>query len=269
MRRIILPDLAAFELVRSRKFCGRLRRSQLGLAHITPSMDVGIAASGGSWPGQEQFVDATFGAARTQTRPYEFRSNSGVTGGHYFYDQQSGVIAGAVAANAPLFAWRWAPTSALYCAVLRVIVNVVSTAISSPTYTDLEIIRATSFTSMDTGGTSPTLTNGITRAFTSMMSASQMLAANIMIANTGALSAGTRTLDAAGCGYVQYFNSAANNVSGLLKLFDCTEHGKHPLVLASNEGFIIRTIKGWASSNSQVLGVTVDWCETPCWGMSV
>lgn len=264
MRQLVLPErLSLFDLAPQSRFAKRRHRLALLGRHDIVSMDVGIGSDGGLWSGQTLYIDGSYGAARYSVRPLEFRSST-LTGGHYAVDVLSGVIAGAVSGNAPLFAFRWTQTS-FNCVIERIVVNAVSTAISSPTYTDLELIKATNWTAMDTTGNNPS--TPFSRMNTATMSASLQANTNILIANTAAISAGTRTLDGAGMGYVQYFNAAANNLSGPLELYHCRDHGKHPLILDNNEGFVIRTPKGWASSNSQLLGVTVEWVETPTYGL--
>jgi hypothetical protein len=119
---------------------------------------------------------------------------SGAIVGHYRTAAISGLVAGA-AAGSTLFSARYAPSNANYRAVLQRLR--IQMAIISPFTAAQEIYLAAfkvhGFSAADTGGTALTLTapnamlNDIADIATSM---------SINVATTGALTAGTRTVDA-------------------------------------------------------------------------
>lgn len=226
--------------------------------------DVTVVGSGPNG-NVEQQVDPTHQAARVSLRPLDHRDNTGRVGGQFRLSAVTGAVAGALAANAPIFSLRWAnPNFPLV--ILGILASGKCEAFSSGVGTDLEAIVARSFTASDTGGT---LVQPATTA-QKMRSASmaQSLLANdansdCRVASTAALSAGTRTLDTVGIGYVALPATGAGGGAGGLELFRA-QSWEHALVLGQNEGLIVRSSSGFASSNTWRFGLTLIYAEVPC-----
>jgi hypothetical protein len=91
--------------------------------------------------------------------------------------------------------------------------------------------------------------------------------AEIRVATTAALTAGTKVLDTYDMGWIETHSSggvgSATPIIGsiylpTLRLFDAGA-GEHPLVLTANEGFVIRaTVPATGVWN---LGIEVSWSE--------
>jgi hypothetical protein len=123
------------------------------------------------------------------------------------------------------------------------------------------VIRATGFTVQDTAGGSVTF--NLTQKMRSSMGNSQ--AAIQYATSTVALTAGTRTLDANPFGAILLDEWPAASLSRsppVPPLFSEDSQGSHPLVLANNEGFIIRNGAAWTSTSLVVsVFVSIEWAE--------
>ena len=90
------------------------------------------------------------------------------------------------------------------------------------------------------------------------------------ISSTGALTAGTKTLDGVDLGSVStsiLTGAITVATDGVFlpptKLFDSDGEGQHPLVLANQEGFVIRSNIIFPATATWQLGVNVFWSEVP------
>ena len=79
--------------------------------------------------------------------------------------------------------------------------------------------------------------------------------------STAALTAGTKTLDANPIGQIAFSVGTAASVIYVNRttLYDAQEVGAHPIVLASNEGVIVRATV--PATGTWQFGVTIDWAE--------
>jgi hypothetical protein len=210
-------------------------------------------------------VEPSFGALRTVLKPMDWAFTN-VVGGHYRADMiLNGGLTG-LAANAPIVAFRWAPAgaNALVAIPLRVTIGyAVITANTALMVVDAEMIRATAFSVQD-GGTQVAVVPNRLRNNQSMAASQASL---VYASSTGALTAGTRTLDANGVGCVVLDSQPATGVirSSLpLDLYKLDEAGaQHPLVLGSNEGFIIRVPSAYGATAVIRYYITMEWLETP------
>lgn len=191
--------------------------------------------------------DATFRALRVSARPLEAL-------GYFKLAGRTGTY-GGLAANTPLFSMRW--TDATKLALIQKVECAVLTTVAATTagLTTRQLLIARGFTVSDSGGTAATLsgnnnklrTAGATSAFGDV--------------RWGApITAGTRTLDAqpvgealgwagllsnglviGGCGSSPV-NAARSTEGGLdyVTLFDAVHEHDHPIVLAQNEGIVLR-----------------------------
>ena len=210
-------------------------------------------------------VDPSSAALRITAKNLEY-SFPGALGGFYRVAiPLTGGITTSIAALAPLVAFRWAPTTTGMLAVVKNInlaFGVRTAGSSAAIIVMFEAVRATSFTVQDTGGTALAL--AATAKLRSSMANSQAL---IQYANGAtALTAGTRTLDGAGFGGFLYDEQPAAGVvrsTNAVDLYRDDSYASHPLVLANNEGFIIRNINALTSTAfvcDIIVGIT--WVET-------
>jgi hypothetical protein len=210
----------------------------------------------------EQQVDPSRNAARVAIQPTEWLVG-GVQGGHYNLCATTGAVAGAVTAAAQVFSVRWNDPSKKML-LERVSVSGVCAAFSSGVGADLQLVLAHSFTA-NAGASNKT---AIVPSTTSQMSRLSTMAASsfnaygeIAVCTTAALTAGTQTLDTAGVGAAQLQAGAVGYGSGLVDLWNRVAYGQHPIVIENNQGFVVSTPTGWASSNSWRISVNMSWIE--------
>jgi len=202
-----------------------------------------------------QTIDPTFLSARTSERPPEIL-------GAYSMGLVSGALT-TVAAGGTVFSFRWAPsTTTQLCMVRRVEIGFATTtaftAAQSLSYS-MQIARA--FTASDTGGTAALFTQTNTgKLRTTMPTSAFSSGGQLMIANTGANTAGTRTLDTQTIGFVQGASTAVGTVLTATPVFQHSP-GDYPLILANNEGFIINNVILMGAAGVINLTVNVEWME--------
>jgi hypothetical protein len=178
-------------------------------------------------------------------------------GGIFQHVAKSGVIAAMMPANSPIYSFRWA-SAGMFALVWRVRMMAWTVTAFSGGLATFDLFAARSFTVADTGGTLANLSGENNQLRTSMASSS----ASIMYANTGALTPGTRTVDAAP---MESFIALAPTTDNTLFpqepvfLFQ-KDKNDHPLFLAQNEGFIIRGSVPQSNSTWQ-FSVTAEWNE--------
>lgn len=218
-----------------------------------------------------QQIDPSQQAARVSVRPLEHAAFGGVSGGHYRFSGRSGAITAAtVVAGAPLFSFRWAPVgSTNFCVLTRLVAFYIPTTVfTAAQELGLDAMHVTGFTVADSTGSTITPTK-----MRQIMPAS--LVADMRIAGTNLLTAGTRTLDSnafiAGGGLVNVVNAAAAtayvnpNGGGLPQFgFDyCPNvmNGEYPMVLAPNEGFLVRNTVIFPAAGAATLVVHGAYAE--------
>jgi hypothetical protein len=197
--------------------------------------------------------------------------------GCYMVNGRTGTY-GGLAASTPLFSMRWG--DATHLAVIQSVkINVATTtAATAATQAERELVIARSFTVSDSGGTAVTLTGNNQKMRTSQATS---LVTDMRFGQP--LTAGTRTLDAnplssvvsflalnmtgmdIGCGSGGPFTAgtAWTCVGGLgmVTLLDVAT-GDYPIVLAQNEGIIVRIGKDAQPTTAvQQTYVSVKWCE--------
>jgi hypothetical protein len=208
-------------------------------------MAIQIQGNGGT----TQEVDATFRAARVSLRPVEVI-------GYYTVGGASGALTG-VAANGPVFSFR--NTGSNLILVRRLSVGfVTTTAFTTAQGLAYQLLRANSFTASDSGGTA-LFTAGQNKhrnSFTNITSAP-----DIRISSTGALTAGTRTLETAGMGIAGGSSTAVGTSMPTEDLLGY-DSGDYPLVLAQNEGFVITNGIAMGAAGVIRLQVSVEFAET-------
>lgn len=187
-------------------------------------------------------------------------------GGFFRMGMTSGTMAAALGANAEIFQFRYVTAASRLALVYKVSIssgmNVAATAAALLAY---RMTAARSWTAAGSGGTRATLTGDNTNLRTSMATSEVNDAG---ISSTAALTAGTKTLDTTDLGAVSFgIGTGAITVSPTLPilaptaLFDADGEGQHPLVLANQEGFVIR-----AGANAHPAGMTWSFSVNVLWG---
>lgn len=193
-------------------------------------------------------VDSTFKALRVSVRPAEVL-NWNSWGGN------SGALTG-VAANGPVFSFR--NTGANLMLVRRVQVGfVTTTAFTTAQGLAYSLIKANSFTVSDSGQTA-LYTAGANKHRNSLTNISS--APDVRISNTGAITAGTRTLETVGLGVAGGSSTAVGTGMPVTPLLS-HDTGDYPLVLAQNEGFIISNLIAMGAAGVIQLHVNVEAAE--------
>lgn len=209
------------------------------------------AASSGS-----AVVDPTFQAVRFTQRPPEIL-------GSYQYAITSGALT-VVAAGALVFSFRFNPAvTTNLCMIRRVEINFATiTAFGAAQSLQYSMQIARAFTAVDSGGTSGAFTQANTGKMRTAMPTSQMslTGSNIQIANTGAMSAGTRTLDTQPISFVAGTSSAVGTSLTLAPIYNHVP-GDYPLILGYQEGFIINNVQTMGATGVINLTVSVEWME--------
>jgi hypothetical protein len=182
-------------------------------------------------------------------------------GGCFQLTSKSGSMAAGLAANSPIYAFRWT-SIALLAIVRRVRVScwVLGTAFTAGII-EFDAMRVHGWTAADTGGVTDTITGDNGNMRTAMPATAL---SEIRHSSTATLTAGTRTVDTQPIDLM--VASAVAAVTNQIvftrqPVFDKTAASDHPLVLAQNEGFLIQAtvpaIGVWAFS------VTPEWDEVP------
>lgn len=190
-------------------------------------------------------------------------------GGYFRIGMVSGTIAAALAANAEVFQFRYVTAASRVCLVTKVEISAgINVAATAAALLALRMTAARAWTAAGSGGTRATLT-GDNCNLRSSMATSEVSDAGI--STTAALTAGTKTLDTSDLGVVAFgllTGAITVQVPGIIlpptKLFDSDGEGQHPLVLANQEGFVIRNgANAWPAAATWNLGVNVYWAEVP------
>ncbi len=196
-------------------------------------------------------VDPLFKAQRSTMRPVDSLAWNSVA-------MKSGLITGVVAA-APLMAFRYTGTNQIMLRRLG-LGFITTTAFTTAQVVDFQLMVARNFTASDSGGTPYTLpATAYNKHRTSLAAPTGM---DLRIATTGALTAGTRTLDAYALSQLAGFSNGAG--AGItLAQGNLFEHdtGDYPLILASNEGFEISNITAFGATGVGYLYVDLEFAE--------
>ena len=204
----------------------------------------------------------TFRALRVTNRPVNYGSL-----GYYRAGMLSGTIAAALAANSEVYQFRW-PDATNLALVYKVCASAgANVAATAAALTSLRMTAARSWTAAGSGGTRMTLTGNNAKLRTSMGTS---LVNDAGISSTGALTAGTKTLDTTDLGVCSIgimTGAITTVVSGNILnkgdgiLFDADSEGFHPLILAQNEGFVVRSGVIFPAAMTWQLGIDTVWAE--------
>lgn len=199
--------------------------------------------------------DGSLQYARNLMTPYPV--DYGI-GGCFHIGVASNTIAAGLAGGATILSFQ-NPSSSLLALVRRIKIECFTGAAGfAAGLILLNMYAARSFTVMDTGGTLANFaaSNGKLRT------SSGTPASGIMVANTGAITPGTRTLSP---NAIELFSTNApttanTSFASQQKIFEKLG-AEHPLVLAQNEGFVINAYV--PATGTWTFAATVEWDEVP------
>lgn len=192
--------------------------------------------------------------------------------GQYRLGVRTGVLAAALAAAGEMFQFRWTDATRL-CIITRLTATFQPlTAWTAATISGapaMEAMFARAWTADGSGGTAITLTGNQNKLRTSMAS-SLCNSTGQRIATTAALGAGTKTLDS--FPFLQTNPGKANNTNAAAATEDQSQNfpafsyqplrdGEHPIVLAQNEGIVIRNAIVWPAAGTGMASFEIGWAE--------
>lgn len=193
-------------------------------------------------------------------RPLDYAAN-----GIYSIGQTTGIIAAALSADSEVFQFRWA-----HATKLAVIQRLLVSAAVSTTYFAagvpfrLALFKASAWTAAGTGGTG--LTPAALGKRRSNMASTALAAGDCRIATTGALGAGTKTLEGSALKQISAGAPITSSLSGQIFAPDTAlldsfiGDGHHPVVLAQNEGLAI-TAPEVPGTGTWKMVVNIEWAE--------
>jgi ribosomal protein L12E/L44/L45/RPP1/RPP2 len=199
-------------------------------------------------------VDGTgFRAMRMNKRPMDYGAL-----GSYAVSARTGVMAAGLAANAEIFQLRWTDATRL-CAITSVHCSggggIVAFAAG---VTVMEVLTARSWTVAGSGGTAIALTTNNQKLRSSMGTS---LVNDMRVSSTAALTAGTKTLDAQPIGSIV---SSVGVTAGTplwlpAHLYELNENDGQPIILAANEGIVVRATV--PATGTWTASIDVTWME--------
>lgn len=185
--------------------------------------------------------------------------------GEFSLGLKTGIIAAGLAANAELFQFRNSHASALaVIQKLKVSAAVSTTYFAAGVPLVLDVVKATAWTVAGSGGTGVTPAALLKKR--SSFSSTLMAAGDVRVATTAGLTAGTKTLEGNSLGMIASGAPITASLSGQIfapgtDLLDLDlGSGEYPLVLAANEGFVIRAVQTPATGTWEA-AFKVEWLE--------
>lgn len=202
----------------------------------------------------------TFRAQRVTNRPMDHGAL-----GSYGVNLFSGVLPAALAANSEIFQFRWSDATRL-CVIneVKIAAAVSTTFFAAGVPMQIDLVKATGWSAAGTLGTRVTPA-ALLKKRTSMAS-SLVAASDIAISTTAALGAGTKTLETVAIAGLVAACPITASLNGTIippgTILFRAEQGdaQHPLVLAQNEGFVIRSV-AVPATGTWTAQVRVDWTE--------
>jgi hypothetical protein len=202
----------------------------------------------------------TFRAGRFTPRPVDHGSL-----GAYNYGGFTGILPAALAANSEIFQFRWAhATNLAVVRKIRISASVSTTFFAAGVPVQIDLVKSSAWTVAGTGGTA--ISPAALLKKRSSMGSSLVASGDIRIATTAALGAGTKTLETlslsnlAAAGPITASLNGTILAPGTLLWQAEVGDGEHPLVLAQNEGFSIRSV-AVPVTGTWMAAINVDWAE--------
>lgn len=206
-------------------------------------------------------VGQDFRAVKVESKPIDMQGL-----GAYSWGGRSGILPAALGANSEVYQFRWADATRL-CVIrkIRISACVTTTFFAAGVPVQIDLVKSTGWTVAGTGGTA--VTPAATMKLRTSQPATLLAAGDMRIATTAALGAGTKTLEANSLAAVVAPGPITTSLNGqiispntLLWQAEVGD-GEHPLVLAQNEGFSIRSVAVPATGTWQI-AVAVQWAES-------
>jgi hypothetical protein len=203
---------------------------------------------------------SVFRAVRTTQRPADHGSL-----GAYAYGGFTGILPAALAGNSEIFQFRWTDATR-FCLINEVKISacVSTTFFAAGVPVQIDMVKATGWSGQGTLGT------GVTPAATlkkrTSMGSTIVASGDIRISTTAALGAGTKTLEGNSLAAIAAPGPITASLNGQIiapgtPLFvSDVNRGEHPLLLAQNEGFVIRSV-AVPATGTWTAAIRVDWTE--------
>ena len=190
--------------------------------------------------------------------------------GHYAVAVQTGAITAGASANSEIFQFRWDTAGKLAVITEVTVTGMIATTAFAAGAITIKATVARAYTANGSGGTAVEFggdSNVDNAALRTNMNDSA--ASDFRIATTAALTAGTAVLEANDLGQITTHSSggvgAATPIIGSIYLpvpylfkADIT-NGQYPLILAADEGFVVRATV--PITGVWTLGLLVKWAE--------
>jgi hypothetical protein len=215
---------------------------------------------GGHAAATEVEIEAGHLAARFTQRPIDVGS-----GGSFQLGNASGVIGAGLASSSPIFTARYGGSATAIVRRIRISAITLGTGFAAGLCV-FSLFAARAYTASASGGTSLAPSTG--GKMKTGMGSSQM--ADIRIASTGTLTAGTRTLDAQPLATLCGPGSATAStiiIPPQSTVFDDANGSDWPLVLANNEGFELQATV--PATGTWSFAVNMIWEEVSTYGVGV
>lgn len=205
-----------------------------------------------------------------ESRPISYSSL-----GHYRIQSTTGILAAALAAGTGtaghVFACRWGDATRLAIITklkTRFLPLTLFTAATLTDHTSFDAFIVRSYSASHAGGTNLTPTGNNAKMRTSMGAS---LMTDVRISTTAALTAGTHTFDAFPFAQSLRKGNRVNPAAATEETIQPTADGMdldfsmgdgdHPVVLAQNEGIVIRNRTVWPAAGTGILTVLLAWAE--------
>lgn len=204
-------------------------------------------------------VDPKHFAARVSQRPMELGAR-----GAYSIGLVTGILPAALGANSEIMQFRWVDsTRVAIIRSVRVSAAISTTAFVAGVPPTIELRAARAWSAQGTGGTG--ITFGANDAKKRTDFATTLVAAgDVRIATTAALGAGTKTLDGTAIASAIGNTAAATATTQIIppdtKLWERLTGDEYPLVLESNEGFVVRSVQV-PGTGTWTAAICVEWSE--------
>lgn len=202
------------------------------------------------YSGTVQEVDATFAAARASLRPPDYLNFSKI--------QTRTGLTNSLAANAVVYSFRNPGKNPI--AITSVSMSIqISSSFATNESLIFNLIKATQWITADTAQTLIVTRNGQNKMREDMPNI--LFAPEIRVSNTGAITAGSRTLQTQPMAQIVLTGGAKGVDDGKKAFFFESGAGETPLILAGQEGFVITTGTAPAVAGDFFINTQVSYAE--------
>ncbi len=183
-------------------------------------------------------------------------------GGHYRLGCRTTNMGATLGANGCLFSLRWTDPVHFFV-LLDFKIGFGNTAFSAAQILDAYLYVARGFTAVDSGQTQITspVQNMAKMRDSGGAQMGTSLVNQIWVANTAAITAGTRTLDTQPIGSAVFGNANTLGNAYESQLYSCNFGNDHPLILGVNEGLVINALTAYAGTGTVQYYFNLRWAE--------